>query len=201
MSYAKENWQDFQWSFHRWKFKNKENFFKKAKTIARDMEEDFLWKANEIIIPHQKVRIFYSEEPVQYTEEKIQELINQRLKTNNKLKQDELLQNSSWLWEGDKNTIEEEIRNNYKVGDYEQKGITIDIILESEKSKGFEFAEFFFLLHNHMTRYMWYFEDYHFLEKINKITQKEIDNHYQYNEKFQSKINKKLPTFTFDLGS
>lgn len=82
MSYTTENWQDFQWSFHKWKFKNKENFFKKAKIIARELEEDFSWESNEIIIPHQKVRFFYSEEPIEYTEEKVENIIQKQLKTS-----------------------------------------------------------------------------------------------------------------------
>lgn len=165
------------------------------------MEEDFLWEENEVIIPHQKVRIFYSEEPVKYTEEKIQELINERLEINNELKQDEFCKNSSWLWEWTPEEIEKEIRIDYKVGDYQQKDITVDFILESEKSEGFKFAEFFFLLHNHMARYMWYFVDSHFLEEIHFISKEEIDDYYQYNENFQSKMQENLPTFTFDLGS
>lgn len=52
-----------------------------------------------------------------------------------------------------------------------------------------------------MTRYMWYFTDKHFLEKIHRITEAEINDYYQYNEKFQDKIYENLPTFTFDLGS
>lgn len=166
------NWKIFSWHFHDYEYENLEQFSQKFRGNIFKNYKNSAYNIHEIIIPYRKIQITLTRNL-----EKINNLtLSERLEKMKNLQNDNFWSGVKWFWNTDfQDEIQNEYENFYKK--FQDKN-NDTFILETSNPKWFEFCEFFFLLHNKISKNPDFYKNFPFLDEI--IQQENTENlpHY-----------------------